>query len=412
MAEQPPIVAKIHWAAAYDNDLNGRGLSTAYIVNAMRDYFNDTSIPHYWEVDGSIPGGDYDMTTSISPYDTAGSKHTTLVLKPTVGAPGGSEQRIVFITRGNPAISAVGWGAIMVGYLPDGVFDPVDGVTTDNPADINDVELLSAPTSWSGFRNLSSITTHFNFLMHHFYLVEYRDDPSKFLDPGQSLFVSYSSHPGFQDILRDGTQTELPIRQGLDGFWEGGCLVGRILQPFTRYHELAVGNKGDALWTGKISNVPGIGNRPMMEAGWNATVYINHSSINRVAPNCWAHSYPGTGFLRNSGFLGADDYNWYLGDYPAGSPFMLHSGPAIVVRDGVRTSIAYDGGLYATCKYVKQFNWDVVGGAAGLIYDTQDPASSRAWYSPPNHVSPGALQQSRFLLWNKNGATNLNYYQP
>ena len=412
MAEQAPICAKIRWAATYNPSTVGQGLTTAYMVNAMRAYFSDNTKPHYWEVDTSIVGGSYDIFTSASPIDTATNKHATLVLKPVAGASGGTEQRIVFITRGNnnPA-GSVGYGALMVGYLPDGTFDATNGVLTDNPADIMDVALTHPPTSWSGFRHIAGTTSLFIKLLNEFTVVEYRDDPSKFTDPGQSLLVVANTPTIWDEYTRTGERRFREMLEGIETNWTAGALVGRVLQPFTRYHELAIGNKGDALWTHRPSDVASVSNRPMMEAGFNNTVFTNHSSINRVAPNCWAHAWPCTGFGRTSSFLGNDVYSLNPTDLPEGQPVGMSAGPIINVRDGVRTSIAYDCGTYATIKYIKQFNWDSAGGASKLVFDSSDPTSRRAWMQWPSTIIQAGTQQSRFILWNKDGETMINYYQ-
>jgi hypothetical protein len=410
MAEQPPIVAQIKWKANYVRAVNGVGLTTAYIINALRAYFNDTSIPHYWELDTTTVGGSYDIFTNPAPIDTTTNKHTTLVLKPKAGAPGGSEQRIVFITRGSTGTGGVGWGGISVGYLPDGTFDATNGVLTDNPGTFNNIVLTHPPSTWSGFRNITGQTGSILLLTNEFTVVEYRDDPDKFSDPAQSLFfVPHAEN--FQDEYdRTGLRVFRQLIAGVQ-HWARGVLVGRILQPFTRYHELAVGNRGDALWTGKLGEVASVGNRPMMEAGWNTTAYIDHSSINRVAPNCWALSWPGNGFSRTSGFLGSEIYSSSLLEYPEGVPLGLGTGPNIVIRDGARVNTTYNGGVYAFAKYTKQFNWDIVGGSANLRYDTTDPTSKRAWYSWPNGFIVIERSQSRHLLWNKDGPTLLDYLQ-
>ena len=408
MAEQRALVAQIKYQDPHTHTIIGKGLTTAYIVNALRDYFNDGTKTHYWEVDTTPFGSDYDIFTNAAPYDTATNKHTVLVLKPVAGAPGGTAQRIVFITRGNnSSTTSVGWGGLLIGYLPDGTFDPTDGVEHDNAADFNNIVLSTAPTTWSTFRSISSLTSLPVHLLNEFTVVEYRDDPAIHSDPGQSLFIALHSESTIDDYTFGGVRERVWTDRKMFK-WDNSCLVGRTVQPFTKYHEQAIGNKGDGIFTGKFSNQVSLSGRPSAELGWNNASYINDSSCLRVASNCWALSVAAPGGLASS-FVLDDTRNHNLGDWKQPAPVPLACNPAVVVRNGLHVNTTNSFSMFGYSKQFKQFPYSATGwDGTWLTSDT--PGSNRAWVKVPSNKDIG-YDMGRCILWDKDGPQMLNYLQ-
>jgi hypothetical protein len=408
MAEQRALVAQIKYQDPHTHTIIGKGLTTAYIVNALRDYFNDGTKTHYWEVDTTPFGSDYDIFTNAAPYDTTTNKHTVLVLKPVAGAPGGTAQRIVFITRGNNNPTGnVGWGGLAIGYLPDGTFDPTDGVQHDNAADFNNIVLSTAPTTWSTFRSPSSSTSLPVHLLNEFTVVEYRDDPAIHSDPGQSLFIALHTESTIDDYTFGGVRERVWTDRKTFK-WSDACLVGRVIQPFTKYHEEAIGNKGDGIFTGVFDNQITLASRPMAEGGSTAAVNINDSSCVRVAPNCWALSFPHFGGLASS-FFATDALQHNVGDWKQPIPIPIAGSPNNVVRNGLHVSTVNNFATYGYTKQLKQLPYSA-GGWDGTWLTSDAPGSNRAWTKFPNNKAI-LYNVGRVLLWDKDGPQLLSYLQ-
>lgn len=407
MAEQRALVAQIKYKDPHVHTIVGKGLTTAYIVNALRDYFNDNTKPHYWEVDTAPFGSSYDIDTNAAPYDAPTSKHTTLVLKPVAGASGGTAQRIVFITRGSNIVSTVGWGTLQIGYLPDGVFDPTDGVEHDNAATFSNVVLSTAPTTWSTFREISGSTSGPQHLLNEFTVVEYRDDPAIHSDPGQSLFIALHSESTLDDYTFGGVRERVWTDRKMFK-WADACLVGRTVQPFTKYHEEAIGNKGDGMFIGVFDNQITLATRPMAEAGSTAAANINDSACVRVAPNCWALSFPHFGGLASSFFV-TDALQHNIGDWKQPIPIPIAGSPNNVVRNGLHVSTVNNFASYGYTKQLKQLPYSA-GGWDGTWLTSDAAGSNRAWTKFPNNKAT-LFNVGRVLLWDKDGPNYYNYLQ-
>lgn len=408
MAEQRALVAQIKFQDPWTRTIIGKGLTTAYIVNALRDYFNDNTKPHYWEVDTSVVGGNYDIFTNAAPYDTPTNKHTSLVLKPKTGAPGGTAQRIVFITRGhNSSTTAQSWGGLQIGYLPDGAFDSTNGVNHSNDSIWSNVVISTAPTTWSTFREITSSTSNPQFLLNEFTVVEYRDDPSIHSDPGQSLFIALHSENNINDW--DYANVNQFVWTDRKMFkWQHAALIGRTVQPFTRYHEEAIGNKGDAMFIGIFDNQITLASRPMAEAGSTAGTFINDSAIVRVAPNCWAMSYPHYGGIANT-FLQTDASHHNIGNWKQPVPIPIAGSPNNTVRNGLHVSTVNSFSTYGYTKQLKSLPYSA-GGWDGSWLTSDTPGSYRAWAKFPNNKST-SFNNGRVLLWDKEGPQMLSYLQ-
>jgi len=403
MAEQRALVAEIKYDNAFQHELRGKGNTTARIVNALRDYFNDATKLHYWEIDTTIPGGSYDLTTNLSPLNSGTTYYVSLVLKPKASASGGLQQRIVFVAGGNHAFADNKWGTLKIGYLPDGYFDAIDGVKHDTNYVLN-----TAPAEWSGFREITSLTTTITYLKDAFTVVEYRDDPILHSDPGQSLFIALHSQSNIDDYDYNNLKQQIWTERNTNK-WEATSLVGRVIQPFTRYHELAIGNSGDGLFTGRWGNTTNNILRPMAEAGWSEATYINNSSIVRIAPNCWGLAFPYYGST-NTTFLQSESHHFSLTDWRQPLPIYYAAGEKLVVRNGLAVNVNHHAGVYGHLKQVKQIGVGTVGWDTGWIA-SDNPASKRAWGKMYSNKSL-SYDAGRVLLWDADGPLKLNYYQP
>lgn len=421
MAEQSPICSRIKFrSSTMDGPTQFRDGCTL-LVAGLRNYFADGTISHYWELDTTTPHGDYQYPSNPAPYDTASNKFSCITLKPKAGAAGGLQQRIFIqaienVTQTSRLIN----GVLTIGYLPDGTFDAINGLNGTYNGTTNVFELTTPPTSWCPPRWIQGYSNvDINALRNYVDIVEYRDDPAIFTDPGQALLIQLPSHQYLTEVdIASGQNYALKSNDSFDSM-NFHCLVGRVIQPFTRYHELAIGNAGDALMCGRSFNgQTSVASGNQIERYDPVSTGRNHSSVVRIAPNVWA------GLVVQQFARGERQANNPTGfpgfqanyTFPSGNPEvhpLFVAGDDQSVRDGVvsysASSVLGEGGGLDPGVYGYGKQWRSIGARfvrSNSYFETEDPSSQYAWYFPQGtQNATGDYGSGRVLLWNKGGAT-------